>query len=410
MEKKIKIFLIHTRNIFEQDGASANRWRTMVEGLIKEGVQIKIIFTQGYGSVNEFKKYGWTGKIGNISYSYSSFLLHSSLLMRRISVYLLAPLFKRINSLYVAKQVTKFEPNIIWLQPVIEVFDIYLSANIHRKRFNYKLMIELNEFNDIGNLHSTNKLQLYKSERYSRILLTKILPNVDLSLIMTRQLLEHFKQFTDPVRAAFLHLPMTVDLKRFDLKRNSCGRYIAYCGSSSFVKDGVDILIKSFAQISEKYPDVRLKIAAFMEADGGKMLALIHELQLQNKIEYVGELHRGEIPEFITNAEILALPRPDSRQAQGGFPTKLGEYLATGNPVCATNVGEIFSYLTDNESAFMAVPGSVDSFVSILSRALSDRKNAKRVGLNGRKVAEENFSMELQAKRLYDFLNEQVGN
>ncbi len=59
---------------------------------------------------------------------------------------------------------------------------------------------------------------------------------------------------------------------------------------------------------------------------------------------------------------------PDSKQAQGGFPTKLGEYLATGNPVCATTVGEIPDYLVDGESVYFAVPGSVDSFADAMLR------------------------------------------
>src|ERR1035437_6638777 len=99
MNRKIKILLIQTRNFFEQDGASANRWHTMVEGLAIEGVEIQIIFTQGYGSIREFKKYGWQGYLGDISYSYTIFLLHNTLWMRRIAIYLLSPWLKKINIL-----------------------------------------------------------------------------------------------------------------------------------------------------------------------------------------------------------------------------------------------------------------------------------------------------------------------
>ena len=409
MNQKIKILLIHTRNIFEQDGACANRWRTMVEGLAHKEVEIQIIFTQGYGSIREFKKYGWKGKIGNISYLYTIFLLHNSLWMRRISMYLLSPLLKKINILRTREKIKTYRPDVVWLLSAIEVFDIYLGAIGKETKPGYQLMIELNEFNDNGLVHSTNKLQLEISKRYSTVLLTEILPKMDLLLLMTKHLLDHYRQFTDPDRAKFLHLPMTVDLNRFNLKREPVSRYIAYCGSSSFVKDGVDILLQSFALIADKYPDVKLKIAAFMEADGCKMIDLIKDLHLQDKVEYVGELRRDEIPEFIKNAELLLLPRPDSRQAQGGFPTKLGEYLASGNPVCVTTVGEIPDYLVDNESAFMAEPGSVVSFVSAIDKALSDPVNAKRVGLNGHSVAMEYFSMDVQANRLYNFLIEQVG-
>ena len=118
-----------------------------------------------------------------------------------------------------------------------------------------------------------------------------------------------------------------------------------------------------------------------------------------------GEFSRDKIPAIIKNASLLALPRPDSKQAQGGFPTKLGEYLATGNPVCATTVGEIPDYLIDDESIYFAEPGSINSFADAMKRALSNPLKAKRIGTNGRKVAETHFNKDIQAKKLYDFLS-----
>ena len=120
----------------------------------------------------------------------------------------------------------------------------------------------------------------------------------------------------------------------------------------------------------------------------------------------MNEYPRDQIPNIICNADLLVLPRPDSKQAQGGFPTKLGEYLATGNPVCATRVGEIPDYLIDNESVFFAVPGSIESFAEAMDRALSIPDTAKWVGLNGRRVAEREFNKDIQARKLLDFLKE----
>lgn len=123
----------------------------------------------------------------------------------------------------------------------------------------------------------------------------------------------------------------------------------------------------------------------------------------------MNEYPRDAIPSIICNADLLVLPRPDPKQAQGGFLTKLGEYLATGKPVCTTIVGEIPNYLTDNESVFFAERGSVESFAEAMERALGDYENAVRVGANGRKVAEEYFNKDLQARKLLAFLEELVG-
>ena len=60
----------------------------------------------------------------------------------------------------------------------------------------------------------------------------------------------------------------------------------------------------------------------------------------------------------------------------------------------------------------MATPGDVDSFADAMDRALSDSEKAKQVGRSGRKVAENNFNIDVQAKRLVRFLkdNQNIGH
>jgi glycosyltransferase involved in cell wall biosynthesis len=106
----------------------------------------------------------------------------------------------------------------------------------------------------------------------------------------------------------------------------------------------------------------------------------------------------------IGSTDILVLPRLDSYQAKGGFPTKLGEYLATSKPVIVTKVGEIPNYLIDNQDVFFAEPGSINSLKDKLIQVLTDKNIADIVGKKGREVAEQVFSKDIQSKRLFEFL------
>jgi glycosyltransferase involved in cell wall biosynthesis len=119
----------------------------------------------------------------------------------------------------------------------------------------------------------------------------------------------------------------------------------------------------------------------------------------------MGSYIKDAIPSIVCNASGLVLPRPDSKQAQGGFPTKLGEYLASGNPVCATTVGEIPLYLTDQETVYFAAPGDVNSFTQALSKMEENRALAEQVGLAGQEIARKNFNKKIQSNSLFDFLN-----
>mgnify|MGYP000867933575 FL=1 len=179
---------------------------------------------------------------------------------------------------------------------------------------------------------------------------------------------------------------------------------MSFVGMMNNNKEGIDILIKAFAKITDEFPAFKLYLIGPWHYDTPEHQNLIKLLKLEKRIILVGKLKRDEIPAVIKNATLLLLPRPDSRQAQGGFPTKLGEYLATGNPVCATSVGELPDYLADGESVYFAEPGSVDSFAGAIRRALSNPVEARNIGLNGRKVAEMFFNKDVQAKKLNDFL------
>lgn len=92
------------------------------------------------------------------------------------------------------------------------------------------------------------------------------------------------------------------------------------------------------------------------------------------------------------------MARPNNRQAKGGFPTKLGEYLATSKPVVLTKVGEIPLFLTDGVNAYLSEPDNAESFAKKLDEALSNQKEARKVGLNGRHLADTVFNYRIIAK------------
>jgi glycosyltransferase involved in cell wall biosynthesis len=401
----MKIAVLDNQNIFKASSASANRWRTMLEGLAKHGVEVHLIVTQGYQSMAEYREFKKHGVIGGIHCHYTVFLLRSGLWQRRLVKYVLSPMLAGLNRRRVSMLLNHLSPDILFLHPSSAICDMY--ARIYPEKTDvFKLMIELSEFNDTAHTRTTNKLQLADTEKRNELLTKKILPDTDLFVIMTRRLIEHYRSLAGNTGAKYLHLPMTVDLARFKDVQPVALRvpYIAYIGALNNKKDGIDVLIESFARIAQVHDELTLYLVGGYQHDVDIQKDLIAKFSLEDKVVYLGEKTRDEIPPILMNAELLVLPRPDSRQAQGGFPTKLGEYLASGNPVCATRVGEIPDYLADNVSVFFAEPGNVESFTDAMLRALSNKAAAKIVGENGRKVAEKKFNMDVQAQILFDFL------
>lgn len=198
---------------------------------------------------------------------------------------------------------------------------------------------------------------------------------------------------------------MVVDSTRFvGLKKQPSEKYIAYCGTASNNKDGVDELIKSFAIVHKSYPEVKLYIIGKTpdKDDISGNLRLIETFGLKASVVFTGIVSAAEMPQILKNAVILALDRPDSLQARCGFPTKLGEYLLTENPVVVTKVGDIPLFLKDGESALLSEERNPREFSSKLIWALEHPKEAAEIGKAGAQVALREFNYLKETKKIVD--------
>lgn len=404
----MKVIIIIQYNPFFLSSASANRWRTLIEGLRDLGANIELLVTGGYNCSQEYSHWGKKGSVDGIKYHYLVFLFNYNLWFRRVNTYVLNLLIRNLVSFRIKKLINKNKEAIIWTDSSYDSFKMVVC--LKRRNPELSTFLELSEFLDIHKIDKGNFLQRLQADKRQKYFEKKAFHTYTGLALMTKTLYNHFAAFPEP-KPKLLHLQMTVDLGRFNIPQISLEGFdqpfIAFVGVMNDAKDGVSILIKAFAQITNEYTNLKLYLIGGWNYDTPLHHKLIKNYNLENKVFWKGEYNRDQIPTIIKNAVLLVLPRPDSRQAQGGFPTKLGEYLATGNPVCATTVGEIPDYLEDGESVYFAEPGSVDSFADAMRRALSNPEVAKRIGQNGRKVAEKYFNKVIQAKILFDFLNEE---
>ena len=197
---------------------------------------------------------------------------------------------------------------------------------------------------------------------------------------------------------------MTVDAERFrGIEKMPCkDKYIAYCGNVSNNKDGVDLLIKAFALVCAQHPEIKLYIIgkkpSRKESSGN--LELIKSLGIEDRVVLTGVISAEDIPQLLKNAEALALCRPDNLQAKYGFPTKLGEYLLTENPVVVTSVGDIPLFLKDGVSALVSAPSDIEMFAGKLLWTLENAEDAAKIGRAGAEVALTYFNSETETKKL----------
>jgi len=256
-----------------------------------------------------------------------------------------------------------------------------------------KIAIERNEFPAVIRNRDNS---LLKGLFYKIFLLTWHYSLFDIIFFMTDELYQFYGPHASR-KAIIKKLPMTVDFVRFEnIEEKDFGQYIFYAGSLEEKKDGVESLIYAFNEIAADYPLLQLKIAGGKkhELKEVKIKHLIDQLSLNGRVEMLGIVDRSKIPEIIIASKILVLPRPDSIQARGGFPTKLGEYLASGKPVIVTRIGEIPEYLSEKEVFFISPYNIVHELAARIKEIINDYDKAKQRAICAKEIARTIFSLE----------------
>lgn len=146
-------------------------------------------------------------------------------------------------------------------------------------------------------------------------------------------------------------VPFIVDKKFFDYKPNIINQsQLCYCGYMGNNKDGVEDLIVAFSDFVKSGEAFEHKLILMGSAEPIELEKLkdrVESLGLSKKIIFTGLVSHQEVLTTLNESGLLLLIRPNSLQAQGGFPSKLGEYMSTGRPIICTDVGEIREILGD---------------------------------------------------------------
>ena len=205
---------------------------------------------------------------------------------------------------------------------------------------------------------------------------------------------------------------MVVDANRFSkIKKDiAVEPYIAYCGNASNLKDGVDDLIKAFALVAKCKPDIKLYIIGQAPAKESNNYDLVEKLGIKDRIVFTGVVSADDMPQILTNAQMQALCRPDSLQNKYGFPTKLGEYLLTGNPVVITRVGDIPLFLEHKKTALISECGDIEAFAENIIWVIEHPDEAREIGLQGKKVAEQHFNYLIETKKMVNIMFNKTTN
>jgi glycosyltransferase involved in cell wall biosynthesis len=204
-------------------------------------------------------------------------------------------------------------------------------------------------------------------------------------------------------------LPTITDLSRFYSvqKANAVEqKYICYMGNMELSKDNVDNIIDAFNLIADKYSHIQLHLYG---APSGNDLQLLNNIitkhNLQERVIFKGKVSNEEVPGLLCNSYILVSSQPITKRAEGGFPTKLGEYMAAGIPTLLTDVGEITKYVTNGVNVWLAKACDPADYANKLEYIIENYTEALAVAERAKEYVMVNFDYKTQSFKLKGFLN-----
>jgi len=375
---------------FPEGDASTNRVHTYAKGLIENGVGVSVVcfeneYTNDQEGITEgIRYYHPFGQTERSKY----------FLIRRWQKFV--KYFKAIRLFRKILKTEKIETIMIYTMRLsTHVFAWYLS-----KITRSKLIKECSE----------HPLIYYQNGTYKKmagIVKLKIENKLcDGIFCISHFLIIFFKLHGVPDNKLFL-IPSTVDPTRFYHNGETPFPYpyIGYFGGLTFHRDNVDILIKAFASLGNKHPEMNLILGGFCsEKERTQLDNLIKELNLISKVTVLEYLPRNEISKYINHSKILVMVRAKDLETQASFPSKLTEYMSTSNPVVTVKVGEIPDYLTDGVDSFLVEPGNTSELAEKLDYVLNNYEFALKIARKGQELTTTIFNYNYQAKRIIHFL------
>lgn len=228
---------------------------------------------------------------------------------------------------------------------------------------------------------------------------------IDARVLMTDALR---KFYDEEIAVKPTHILCSIlDSRRFEgVVRQPVERpYLCYMGNMMLAKDNVDNIIKAFSLIADDFPVLDLYLFGTPSDTDRKIVEeCIREHHLENRAFIKGRIDYDRVPQMLANAEILVTSQPITKRAEGGFPTKLAEYMMSHTPAIVTNVGEIHCYVQDGGTVYMVEPCQPEAYAEKLRYMLTHEEEVRGVADRAYSYALSNFGAEDVTKALADFL------
>ncbi len=345
---------------------------------ITEYVEILIAYPPGV-TVNNIQKHN---SIDGINYHYYKTNTPQNILLR---------LYYRIFSIiFYLKQLKTYRLNIKYVvligTTLYDDFMFILYKYIYRYEIVYVIADDVTlVFDDIReyNIIKSNILRI----KYALTILQMYSYKIFKPYIITvsTYLKETISHFVCKEKITIIPTICSATIKNDDKKYNI--KYdVLYAGNITNY-ESLDFLVDAFTILKKIYHK-KLNIAIYGAHNNNKenvkeLFNKITSNNLDDIINIYNIIPRVQLDPILKSSMILVLPRNDTIINKAGFSGKIVDYMLSGRPVVATDVGDLSLYYKNKREIMLSPAGDKDKFAKNILKLLNDSYLAEQIGING---------------------------
>lgn len=201
-------------------------------------------------------------------------------------------------------------------------------------------------------------------------------------------------------------IPNAVDLAKFSeaietVQRHS-ERKIVFALRAHKPQHGLEYLIRAIPRVLQSCPDAHFVVGG----DGPlrpSLQRLSADLGIGDHIEFTGTIRGRLLPGYYQRCDLVVVP-----SIVEAFGMVVAEAMACGKPVVASRVGGILDQVVDGYNGFLVPPANAEELADKILAVLQNDDLARRMGANGRRLAERRFDLRDKVARLCELYNEVI--
>lgn len=191
------------------------------------------------------------------------------------------------------------------------------------------------------------------------------------------------------------------DRRKLTINKKSNNEYINILFLSNIIiNKGVLILLEACVKLKER----KLKflchfVGGWKDLSQRSTQELISKKGLENSVFFYGPKYHEEKNEYFESADIFIHPT-----LEDCFPLNILEAMQNNLPVISTYEGGIPNIVIDGETGFLCPKNDIDCLVEKIELLINNPELRTKMGENGRKRYEENFTLEHFENRFVNIL------